>query len=93
MQIVNKDDVEEAARENDGYFIKSGIVTIIKDAVIPNGTIIWAWLLLEAWESKLAQVIAFFMCGFLGWDYSSIQTPSPSLYHLSWESSVSLASC
>ncbi len=42
MQIVNKDDVEEAARENDGYFIKSGIVTIIKDAVIPNGTIIWA---------------------------------------------------
>jgi glucose-1-phosphate adenylyltransferase len=40
MQIVNKDDVEEAARESDGYFIKSGIVTIIKDAVIPNGTII-----------------------------------------------------
>lgn len=68
MQIVNKDDVEEAARENDGYFIKSGIVTIIKDAVIPNGTIIWAWLLLEARESKLAQVIAFFMCGFVGWD-------------------------
>jgi glucose-1-phosphate adenylyltransferase len=40
VKIVNKDDVEEAARENDGYFIKSGIVTIIKDAVIPNGTII-----------------------------------------------------
>jgi glucose-1-phosphate adenylyltransferase len=40
MQIVNKDDVAEAARESDGYFIKSGIVTIIKDAVIPNGTII-----------------------------------------------------
>lgn len=44
MQIVNKDDVVEAARESDGYFIKSGIVTIIKDAVIPNGTIIWAGL-------------------------------------------------
>ncbi len=44
MQIVNKDDVVEAARESDGYFIKSGIVTIIKDAVIPNGTIIWASL-------------------------------------------------
>ncbi len=44
MQIVNKDDVAEAARESDGYFIKSGIVTIIKDAVIPNGTIIWAGL-------------------------------------------------
>jgi hypothetical protein len=25
-------------------------------------------LLLEAWESKFAQVIAFFMCGFVGWD-------------------------
>jgi hypothetical protein len=25
-------------------------------------------LLLEARESKFAQVIAFFMCGFLGWD-------------------------
>lgn len=88
MQIVNKDDVEEAARENDGYFIKSGIVTIIKDAVIPNGTIIWAWLLLEARESKFAQVLAFFMCSFLGWDYSPFQTPSPSQNHLSWESSV-----
>ncbi|CAM6046029.1 unnamed protein product [Sphagnum compactum] len=40
VKIVNKDDVVEAARESDGYFIKSGIVTIIKDAVIPNGTII-----------------------------------------------------
>jgi glucose-1-phosphate adenylyltransferase len=40
VKIVNKDDVAEAARESDGYFIKSGIVTIIKDAVIPNGTII-----------------------------------------------------
>lgn len=40
VQIVNKDDVQEAARESDGYFIKSGIVTIIKDAIIPDGTII-----------------------------------------------------
>lgn len=40
VQIVNKDDVQEAARETDGYFIKSGIVTIIKDAIIPHGTII-----------------------------------------------------
>jgi hypothetical protein len=45
-------------------------------------------LLLEARESKFAQVIAFFMCGFLGWDYSPFQKPSHSLYHLSWESSV-----
>ncbi|GJP34923.1 hypothetical protein CLOM_g19401 [Closterium sp. NIES-68] len=40
VQIINKDQVEEAARETDGYFIKSGIVTVIKDAVIPPGTII-----------------------------------------------------
>jgi glucose-1-phosphate adenylyltransferase len=40
VKIVNKDDVQEAARETDGYFIKSGIVTIIKDAIIPHGTVI-----------------------------------------------------
>ncbi|GJR74291.1 glucose-1-phosphate adenylyltransferase small subunit 2, chloroplastic [Tanacetum coccineum] len=40
VKIVNSDNVEEAARETDGYFIKSGIVTVIKDAVIPSGTII-----------------------------------------------------
>ncbi|CAI5491468.1 unnamed protein product [Closterium sp. Naga37s-1] len=40
VQIINKDKVEEAARETDGYFIKSGIVTVIKDAVIPPGTVI-----------------------------------------------------
>jgi len=40
VQIVNADKVEEAARETDGFFIKSGIVTIIKDALIPAGTII-----------------------------------------------------
>lgn len=39
-QIINKDNVQEAARETDGYFIKSGIVTVIKDALIPAGTII-----------------------------------------------------
>ena len=40
LQIINKDNVQEAARETDGYFIKSGIVTVIKDALIPAGTII-----------------------------------------------------
>lgn len=40
LQIINSNNVQEAARETDGYFIKSGIVTIIKDALIPNGTII-----------------------------------------------------
>ncbi|KAK7836531.1 glucose-1-phosphate adenylyltransferase small subunit [Quercus suber] len=39
-EILNSDNVQEAARETDGYFIKSGIVTIIKDALIPGGTLI-----------------------------------------------------
>eukprot|EP00252_Welwitschia_mirabilis_P025589 TRINITY_DN8068_c0_g1_i1.p1 TRINITY_DN8068_c0_g1~~TRINITY_DN8068_c0_g1_i1.p1 ORF type:complete len:130 (+),score=31.95 TRINITY_DN8068_c0_g1_i1:277-666(+) len=40
VKIINRDKVQEAARETDGYFIKSGIVTVIKDALIPSGTII-----------------------------------------------------
>ena len=40
LQIINSDNVQEAARETDGYFIKSGIVTVIKDALIPSGTVI-----------------------------------------------------
>eukprot|EP01018_Ginkgo_biloba_P013616 Gb_08399 [translate_table: standard] len=40
LQIINTDNVQEAVREADGYFIRGGIVTVIKDALIPNGTII-----------------------------------------------------
>ncbi|KAL8152258.1 hypothetical protein V2J09_010018 [Rumex salicifolius] len=40
VKIINGDNVQEAARETDGYFIKSGIVTVIKDALIPTGTVI-----------------------------------------------------
>ncbi|XP_055802577.1 glucose-1-phosphate adenylyltransferase small subunit, chloroplastic/amyloplastic-like [Solanum dulcamara] len=40
VKIINIDNIQEAARESDGYFIKSGIVTVIKDAVIPSDTII-----------------------------------------------------
>ncbi|KAF4381705.1 hypothetical protein F8388_021333 [Cannabis sativa] len=40
VKILNTDNVQEAARETDGYFIKSGIVTVIKDALIPSGTVI-----------------------------------------------------
>ncbi|XP_028778445.1 glucose-1-phosphate adenylyltransferase small subunit 2, chloroplastic [Neltuma alba] len=40
VKILNADNVQEAARETDGYFIKSGIVTVIKDALIPGGTVI-----------------------------------------------------
>jgi len=40
VKILNTENVQEAARETDGYFIKSGIVTVIKDALIPSGTVI-----------------------------------------------------
>ncbi|KAB8334934.1 glucose-1-phosphate adenylyltransferase [Scytonema tolypothrichoides VB-61278] len=40
VQIVNKDNVQEAERENQGFYIKSGIVVVLKNAVIPDGTII-----------------------------------------------------
>ncbi|HEY9613485.1 glucose-1-phosphate adenylyltransferase [Allocoleopsis sp.] len=40
VQIINKDRVEEAEREQQGFFIRNGIVVVIKNAVIPDGTII-----------------------------------------------------
>ncbi|KAI7737985.1 hypothetical protein M8C21_022831, partial [Ambrosia artemisiifolia] len=40
VKIINSDNIQEAARETEGYFIKSGIVTVIKDALIPSGSII-----------------------------------------------------
>jgi glucose-1-phosphate adenylyltransferase len=40
VMIVNKERVEEANREQDGFYIRSGIVVILKNAVIPNGTVI-----------------------------------------------------
>jgi len=40
VQIVNKDHVEEASREDLGFVIRNGIVVIIKNATIPDGTII-----------------------------------------------------
>jgi glucose-1-phosphate adenylyltransferase len=40
VQIVNKDRVEEAERESDGFYIRSGIVVVLKNAVIPDNTII-----------------------------------------------------
>ena len=39
-QIINKDNVQEANCEEQGYIIKDGIIVIIKDSIIPNGTII-----------------------------------------------------
>ncbi|EDX85302.1 glucose-1-phosphate adenylyltransferase [Synechococcus sp. PCC 7335] len=40
VQIINKDGVEEAEREDEGYYIRSGIVVVLKNATIPDGTII-----------------------------------------------------
>jgi glucose-1-phosphate adenylyltransferase len=39
-QIINKDNVQEANHEGEGYIIKDGIVVVCKDAIIPDGTII-----------------------------------------------------
>jgi glucose-1-phosphate adenylyltransferase len=40
VQIVNKDRVEESSREKLGFVIRSGIVVVIKNATIPDGTVI-----------------------------------------------------
>lgn len=40
VQIINKDRVQEAERENQGFYIRSGIVVVLKNAVIPDRTII-----------------------------------------------------
>jgi glucose-1-phosphate adenylyltransferase len=40
VQIINKDRVQEAEREDMGFYIRSGVVVTIKNAVIPDGTII-----------------------------------------------------
>ncbi len=40
VQIVNKDRVQEATREELGFVIRGGIVVVIKNATIPDGTAI-----------------------------------------------------
>jgi glucose-1-phosphate adenylyltransferase len=40
VQIVNKDCVVESSREDLGFVIRSGIVVVIKNATIPDGTVI-----------------------------------------------------
>jgi len=40
VQIINKDKVEEAEREDQGFLIRNGIVVVLKKAVIPDGTVI-----------------------------------------------------
>jgi glucose-1-phosphate adenylyltransferase len=40
VQIVNKENIEEAEREELGFYIRSGIVVVLKNAVIPDGFVI-----------------------------------------------------
>ncbi len=40
VQIINKDNVQEADREELGFYIRSGIVVVLKNAVIADGTVI-----------------------------------------------------
>ncbi len=37
VRIINKDAVEEADRESQGFYIRNGVVVILKNAVIPDG--------------------------------------------------------
>ncbi len=40
VQIMNKDRVEEANREDEGFYIRSGIVVVIKGSTITDNTVI-----------------------------------------------------
>ncbi|MEB3218676.1 MAG: glucose-1-phosphate adenylyltransferase [Nostocales cyanobacterium 94392] len=40
VQIINKDNVQEADRESQGFYIRSGIIVVLKNAVITDGTVI-----------------------------------------------------
>ena len=40
VSITNRDNVDRAENEKAGYWIRSGIVVVLKDAIIPDGTVI-----------------------------------------------------
>ncbi len=40
VKIINKDNVEESNQEDLGFYIRGGITVILKNAVIPDGTVI-----------------------------------------------------
>ncbi|MGD1859509.1 MAG: glucose-1-phosphate adenylyltransferase [Leptolyngbyaceae cyanobacterium] len=40
VKILNKDHVQEANRESEGFYIRNGIVVVLKDATLPDGTVI-----------------------------------------------------
>jgi glucose-1-phosphate adenylyltransferase len=40
VMIINKENVQEANREDEGFYIRSGIVVVIKNRIIPDGMVI-----------------------------------------------------
>ncbi len=40
VKIINKDNVDEAVREEMGFYIRNGIVVVLKNAIIADGTVI-----------------------------------------------------
>lgn len=40
VKIINKDGVQNVERESEGYWIRNGIVIVIKDTSVPEGTVI-----------------------------------------------------
>jgi glucose-1-phosphate adenylyltransferase len=40
VRIINKDGVQEGTREDEGIWIKDGIVIVTKNSVVPHGTVI-----------------------------------------------------
>lgn len=40
VQLINKEQIEEADREEQGFYIRSGIIVVLKNAMIPDGTLI-----------------------------------------------------
>lgn len=40
VMIINKENVQEANREEEGFYIRSGIVVVIKNRTIPDGMVI-----------------------------------------------------
>lgn len=39
-RITNKDGVQEADRSDDGFVISEGIVVVLRNTIIPDGTVI-----------------------------------------------------
>lgn len=40
VKILNKENIEEADREELGFYIRSGIVVVLKNATIPDNFVI-----------------------------------------------------